>query len=486
MRLGSALFFAYSAIFALCFSYPILRIASDLRTRYLESLEEPLVDEANLLAVLVGHEMEAGNFGPHEWSRTLHEARERELSAKIYEMRKERVDRHVYITDATGRIVFDSRDPENVGVDYANWRDVGLTLKGEYGARTTREDPDDPASAILYVAAPIRVGGEIVGSLTVAEPTTSINAFLRSAKPEIFRIAALSGTVAVLLSLLVSWWIARQLGLLTRYAEEVREGKPAALPRLAGMELKRMGDAFDRMREALEGKKYVEEYVQTLTHELKSPISAIRGAAELLQEGMPEADRSRFLANIRGEAGRLEDLVERMLSLSALEARRTLEGVERIPVPVLIRGVRESKEALLARKGLELRLETAEGLEIEGDLFLLHQALSNLLQNAIDFSPPKGVIDLRAAREGSSVRLELRDRGPGIPEYAKGKLFQRFFSLQRPDTGKKSTGLGLNFVQEVAKLHHGSIRLENLDAGGLCAVLVLPGVAQNITTKESR
>ena len=128
----------------------------------------------------------------------------------------------------------------------------------------------------------------------------------------------------------------------------------------------------------------------------------------------------------------------------------------------------------------------AEELEIEGDLFLLHQALSNLLQNAIDFSPPKGVIDLRAAREGSSVRLELRDRGPGIPEYAKGKLFQRFFSLQRPDTGKKSTGLGLNFVQEVAKLHRGSIRLENLDAGGLCAVLVLPGAAQNITTKESR
>lgn len=486
MRLGSALFLAYSAIFALCFSYPILRIASDLRTRYLESLEEPLVDEANLLATRVGQEMEAGSFSPHDWSRTLEEARGRELSAKIYEMRKERVDLHVYITDASGKIVFDSRDPENVGVDYANWRDVGLTLKGEYGARTTREDPDDPASAILYVAAPIRVGGEMVGTLTVAEPTTSINAFLRTAKPEIFRIAALSGTVAVLLSLLVSWWMARQIGSLTRYAEEVREGRPAVLPRLAGMELKRMGDAFDRMREALEGKKYVEEYVQTLTHELKSPISAIRGAAELLEEGMPEADRARFLTNIRGEAARLEDLVERMLALSALEARRALESVERVPVTKLVRGVQESKAALLARKGLQLHLQIEDGLEIEGDPFLLHQALSNLLQNAIDFSPPAGRITLRAAGEGAAVRLELEDQGPGIPEYAKPKLFQRFFSLQRPDTGKKSTGLGLNLVQEVAKLHRGLVRLENLDTGGLRAVLVLPRTAQNMSAKESR
>ncbi|HEU5179303.1 MAG TPA: two-component system sensor histidine kinase CreC [Candidatus Polarisedimenticolia bacterium] len=486
MRLGSALFLAYSAIFALCFSYPILRIASDLRTRYLESLEEPLVDEANLLATRVGHEMEAGSFSPHEWSKTLQEARGRELSAKIYEMRKERVDRHVYITDATGKIVFDSRDPDNVGVDYGNWRDVGLTLKGEYGARTTREDPDDPASAVLYVAAPIQVGGETVGVLTVAEPTTSINAFLRSAKPEIFRIAALSGAVAVLLSLLVSWWIARQIGSLTRYAEDVREGRSATLPRLAGMELKRMGDAFDRMREALEGKKYVEEYVQTLTHELKSPISAIRGAAELLQEGMPEADRARFLANIHGEAVRLEDLVERMLALSELETRRSLQSVERVRVAELVRGAQESKAALLARKHLTLRLELEPDLEIEGDPFLLHQALSNLLQNAIDFSPPGGTIVVRAVCQEATIRLEIQDQGPGIPEYAKGKLFQRFFSLQRPDTGKKSTGLGLNFAQEVAKLHRGSVRLENVVAGGLLAVLELPRAAQNITAKESR
>ena len=486
MRLGSALFLAYSLIFALCFSYPILRIASDLRVRYLESLEEPLVDEANLLAARIGLEMEAGAFSPEEWSRTLKEARGRALSAKIYEMRKERVDVHVYIADAAGKIVFDSRDPDNVGIDYSNWRDVGLTLQGGYGARTTREDPRDPASAVLYVAAPIRVGGETVGSLTVAEPTTSINAFLRSAKPEIFRIAALSGTVAVLLSLLVSWWIARQIGSLTRYAEEVREGRPAQLPRLAGMELRQMGDAFDRMREALEGKRYVEEYVQTLTHELKSPISAIRGAAELLQEGMPEADRARFLANIRDEAARLADLVERMLALAELETRRALESVEGIPVARLVQGVQESKAALLARKNLKLRLEMAEETEIEGDPFLLQQAVSNLLQNAIDFSPPAGTIVMRVVREDAAVRIELEDQGPGIPEYAKGKLFQRFFSLQRPDTGKKSTGLGLNFVQEVAKLHRGLVSLQNLAAGGLRAVLVLPRAPQNMATKERR
>lgn len=401
-------------------------------------------------------------------------------------MRKERVDVNVYITDAAGRIVFDSRDPDNVGVDYSNWRDVGMTLKGEYGARTTRENPDDPATSVLYVAAPIRVGGETVGTLTVAEPTTSINAFLSSAKPEIFRIAALSAAVAVFLSLLVSWWIARQLGKLTRYAEEVREGKAVALPALAGTELKRMGDAFDRMREALEGRKYVEEYVQTLTHELKSPLSAIRGAAELLEEDMPAAERSRFLANLRSEAARIQDLIERLLALSELEARRSLASVERVSVAALVRSVQESKSPLLARKGLKLRLQVPEDLDIQGDPFLLHQALSNLLQNAIDFSPANGAIDLRAVPDGTALRLELEDQGPGLPEFAKAKLFQRFFSLQRPDTGKKSTGLGLNFVQEIAKLHRGLVRLENREAGGLLAVLVIPREAQNVAMKESR
>jgi len=106
----------------------------------------------------------------------------------------------------------------------------------------------------------------------------------------------------------------------------------------------------------------------------------------------------------------------------------------------------------------------------------LRLALSNLLQNAVDFSPAVATLTIQArARpiEGD-VELAISDQGPGIPEFARARVFEKFFSLQRPDSGRKSTGLGLNLVKEVATLHGGSVQLDNLPERGLRASLRLP------------
>jgi len=100
--------------------------------------------------------------------------------------------------------------------------------------------------------------------------------------------------------------------------------------------------------------------------------------------------------------------------------------------------------------------------------------LSNLVQNAIDFSAENGRIAVTAAKAGDNVELCVDDEGPGIPEFARERLFEKFFSLERPDTGKKSTGLGLNFVKEVTALHGGTIEVSNLPHRGLRARLILP------------
>jgi len=474
MKLGGLLFLAYFLIFTLCFSYPIAHFAKGLRTHYLESVEEPLVDQANILAELVGRAMETSGFGPDDWYEVFNRVHARKLSAKIYEMKKRQVDVRVYLTDAAGRVIFDSEDPDNLGADYSQWRDVSLTLKGKYGARTTRKDPEDPATSVLYVGAPIRLRGETVGVLTVGKPMTSINAFLKSAQPEVLRIGALSALVAISLSLLVSWWVSRQIQTLIGYANDIRMGRRVDLPDLARTELKEMGDAFHKMRESLEGKKYVEQYVQTLTHEIKSPISAIRGAAELLEEEMPLESRKQFLSNIRSEAERVQDLVERMLKLSELETKQSLETLEVVIMAPLVRAVLEGKGPMLSRKRLEVEALLDEALAVQGDPFLLHQALANLMQNAIDFSPAGGRIVVRSAASGSGMSFTVEDQGPGIPAYAQERIFQKFFSLKRPDTGKKSSGLGLNFVREVASLHKGRIQLENLPTVGFRASLFLP------------
>jgi two-component system sensor histidine kinase CreC len=474
MRLGTRIFISYLVIFILCFYYPINWMLENLRVRYLEGVEDPLVDQANILAAIVGAQMEQKEFRPEELFRTFEGLSHRPLTAKIYNLDKTHVDTRIYITDTRGKVLFDSEDRGRVGEDYSHWRDVRLTLNGEYGARSTKRDPNDSTSTVLYVGSPVLVKGKIAGVLTVAKPTTNINNFLKSAKPQLLRVFGISGAAAVALSLFVSIWITRPIRRLTRYAHEIRQGRRGSFPKLNRSEIGEMGRAFEKMREALEGKKYVDEYVHTLTHELKSPLSAIRGAAELLGEEMEPQQQARFLSNIRNEANRIQDIVDRMLDLSRLENLKILEKREKISFPSLVERVLESKQVLLSKKGLHVVSDIPSDIRIEGDAFLLHEALSNLIQNAIDFSPAGSRIELSGHVEGKRFQFTVRDHGQGIPDYAKPRIFEKFFSLQRPDTGKKSTGLGLNFVREVAMLHQGEVTLENGPQGGVCATLTLP------------
>jgi len=95
------------------------------------------------------------------------------------------------------------------------------------------------------------------------------------------------------------------------------------------------------------------------------------------------------------------------------------------------------------------------------------------VDNAIDFSPAGGEVRVAIAREGDKVNMSVADRGPGIPDYAQDKVFEKFYSLARPRSSKKSTGLGLSFVQRIAALHRGRVRIGNGADGGAVATLSL-------------
>jgi two-component system sensor histidine kinase CreC len=272
-------------------------------------------------------------------------------------------------------------------------------------------------------------------------------------------------------------WINQQVGRLTSYANDVREGRRVPFPKLAQTELKTMGIAFEKMREALAGRAYVEQYVEALTHEIKSPISAIRGAAEIMEDpSISPEQRDRFLSNIQSETHRIQELVDRMLKLTELEARRALGS--RVPVAVgpLVHTIVEGVEPALAKKRLHVDIDVADSITVPGDPLLLQLAVSNLVQNAIDFSPGGGRIAVSCTRNAEMIDLRIDDEGPGIPEFARPRVFEKFFSLERPETGKKSTGLGLNFAKEVALLHGGTVDVDNLPERGLRARLLLPAV----------
>jgi two-component system sensor histidine kinase CreC len=475
MKLGLLLFAAFAGIVIVCFAYPIYALADRLRIIYLESAEEPLVDTANILAEVVGSWAEREELDVEPLRRLFERVEARKLEARIYQIVKRDIDLDVYVTDARGIVLFDSRGPRTVGRDYAKWRDVSRTLEGRYGARVSSSEAARPLPHALYVAAPIRLRGEIAGVLTVIKPTTSVRTFIESVKPRLLAVGALAMSAAIALALLVSLWVTQQVGRLTQYADHVRQGERVPFPKLAPTELRTMGHAFERMRASLAGHTYVEQYVRALTHEIKSPISGIRGAAEILETPtLDDAQRAHFLGTVRDETRRIEDLVDRMLELSELEQRRALPERTKVALGPILRTLLEAQEAALASKSLRVELAIDGDPQVLGDGFLLHLALSNLLKNAIEFSPHGGSIRVGCQREGALLQVSVRDQGPGVPEYAKERIFERFYSLERPDTGRKSTGLGLNFVREIAALHNGEVRVQNLREGGLHASLTIP------------
>ncbi len=480
MRLRTRLFLGFFLLTGAGFYVLVGWILADLRPRYLESSEESLIDSANLLAALI--EEDAGPDGVIPVGRlrgAYARLPGRPLSAQIYRFAKTRVDLRVYVTDSTGKVLFDSDGGRDEGKDYSRWRDVYLSLRGRYGARTTRVDPAVATSSVLYVAAPVRApGGRIAGVVTVSKPSNSINLFIQAARGKIVLAGLLAAAAVALAGMVLSAFVTRPIQRITDYARAIRDGRPAAFPALGRSEIGEMGRAFEEMREALEGKKYVEEYVHTLTHELKSPISSVRGAAELLQEEMPAERRAGFLANIRSETERMQSLVDRMLDLSGLESRRGLLQIESVGITALAEEAHARLESALAKKDLRWVCDIAPGLKVPGERFLLQQALLNLIENAVSFSPRNGAIRIRAARaqEGRSAwaRIEILDDGPGLPDFAGERVFEKFYSLQRPDTGRKSSGLGLTIVQEITRLHRGTIRLGNRREGGLRAEWKLP------------
>ena len=217
------------------------------------------------------------------------------------------------------------------------------------------------------------------------------------------------------------------------------------------------------------------DYVQTLTHEVKSPLSAIRGAAELLQEpSMPPSERQKFLANITRETQRIQEMVDRMLELTALESRRMLEHVEPVALRPRLEDVGAAAADAGAARQVRVVLDVQDEAVVDGDPFLLRRAVSNLLDNALDFSPAGAEVRVVLKRRARGAVVEVADQGPGIPEYAQDKVFEKFYSLARPHSRKKSTGLGLSFVREIASLHQGRIELVNAPKGGALARLALP------------
>lgn len=474
MKIGLRILLGYFLIVGIAAWFVLNVFVEEVKPGVRATLEDTLVDTAQLLAELVTEDMKSGKLQNSVLVKGMQAYAERNVDINISGISKESLDYRVYITDKRGIVLFDSEGKE-IGKDYSRWRDVYLTLKGKYGARSTREDPNDDASSVMHVAAPIKDGNTIIGVLTVAKPIATIQPFIERSQQKIRRgsIPLLLGSLAIGIGF--AFWLSHSLRQLQRYASLVEAGGKVVLPVLGNNEFGELGKALESMRNKLEGKQYVENLMHTLAHELKSPIAAIQGASELLNEDMPVDERRRFLANIGEQNQRQKQLIDKVLELIKVEKQQRLANVAPIDLRALFAQIETDFDTRLRAKSLRLEQQGVALAEITllGDALLLRQALGNLLDNAIAFAPIGSAIILGASKTQHLVSISIRDHGDGIPDYAMPRIFERFYSLPRPG-GTKSTGLGLPFVAEVAHLHGGGVTLENAAESGVLARLNLP------------
>lgn len=278
------------------------------------------------------------------------------------------------------------------------------------------------------------------------------------------------------MGVLFSAWLTYPIRNLIEYAKAIRDGRRTSRPNLGHSEMRALGLAFEEMRDALEGKDYINRYVQTLTHEMKSPVAAIQGAAELLQEEMPLEDRRRFLANIQTESTRIQEVIDSLLLLASVESRKSLDRTVSVNLREVVEAALEKVAVRISVRAIEVSCCFPEGVAptVHGDAFLLERAILNLLENAVTFTPEGGAIALSISQAADNWQIVVEDSGPGIPAFALPRVFERFYSLPRPGTGRKSSGLGLAFVREAILLHGGTVELANNTGVGARALILLP------------
>ncbi len=465
MNIAIRFFLGYFLIVGLA-AWFVLDVASrDVEPGVRQAAEDTMVDLANLLAEQAADDVASGHISAGRFADAVKRALDREPRATISGVDKESVDLRVYVTDAHGIVIYDSEGIA-VGADYSRWRDVERVLRGEYGARSTREDPEDPDSIIMYVAAPIRDKDRLVGVISVAKPMTALTPYAEQARHKVRRLGAALLIVSGMIGLGMTLWLTWSLNRLRDYASAVANGERVIAPTVGGQQLSELARALAFMRERLDGKQYVESYMQSLTHEIRSPLTAVRAAAELLQENPGPEERQRFARHIAEQAERMQHIVERLLLLARVEHLQVPEEAKNCSLADLVDNTLAVRAPRLEARSLSVDWQRESKGEIRGDAFLLQQALDNLIDNAIDFSPEGGTITISLSETPDACEVTVRDQGPGAPEFALPHVFERFYSLPRPATGQKSTGLGLPFVREVAKIHRGTVTFQNAASGG--------------------
>lgn len=384
------------------------------------------------------------------------------------------------VTDRGCVELADSEVAQSVGADLGANQELHDAMTIGFGS-ARRKDPDS-RKATMYVAYPVMNGSDVLGAIRISQPTRRVDKVMKSIRGRMRDSALITAVAAVLLSIGLALVLARPIRKVSRTATSFGEGDLDARSEVRGRsEIADLSRSFDSMAEQIE--TMVQElreldtmksdFVANVSHDLKTPLTAIQGLSQTLRDGAveDEAVREQFLNSIIVESQRLLLMVSNLLNLASAERGVLQADSEPFDVEDRVMEIVERFAPLSDKRSIMIEVDpgdrpaTALG---DGEMFGL--ALSNVLDNSIKFSPPGGRVTISWRAHGDSILMEVTDNGPGIPQESHEKVFERFESGTARGKSRGS-GLGLSIARMTLDAQGGSIDVASTGKPGTTMVI---------------
>lgn len=359
--------------------------------------------------------------------------------------------------DANGEVLFDN--DANIGAmnNHASRPEVEEALKTGYGKAVRRSDTMD-ADTYYYA---IRLDDGSV--LRVCQEAGNLSSLMQSAIPVVLLVIV----VMILFSVIVTHFMTKKIiAPIESMASQLDDYSIKPVYK----ELVPFVDTIRKQHEnILQAAMIRQDFTTNISHELKTPLTAIIGYSELIENKMADEEKTiRFATDIRQNSERLLSLINDVINLSELDHMEKDKSLDLLDLDEIVRGCTNTLAMNAKRKGLQFSYE-GHFCEIRGNKELLIELIMNLGENAIRYNKENGSVMMRAGMENGKKFLEVKDTGIGIPKECQERVFERFFRVDKSRSKQTGgTGLGLAIVKHIVAIHDATLSMESEVGRGTC------------------
>ena len=444
-----------------------------LREQQTETVMETLRTEAREIAYLAGQRTGSPGFPFFDRGQSTQSMYLQQKATAVYDQ----YGAYILVVDRNGRIM------DNMNVAYADNPDFAKTLDRQdimEGLRRVLGGEEIELHVILEgndyftVGVPFVQSGMVLGAVFMQTPAQVIEGGAEALLLPVAGIAAAACVLAGLVLFLILRGVLKPLNRLTDAARTLADGDfSARVPSTKSTrEVEELSAAFNTMADELSAVETSRrEFVANVSHELRSPITAISGYIEGMRDGViPPADYDKYLGIVSDESKRLSRLIGELLALSRLERDDAALDMADFDVCDLLERVFLRRTGDLEQHHLDVDCDfDPEPCFVHADMARIEQVAVNLIDNAIKFTPDGGCITLRVRVQGALCIVTVADNGVGILPEDRPRVFERFFTADRAHTSGKGTGLGLSICLRIMEMHGQRIRLLDTQQGAAFA-----------------